>query len=130
MTDSPKISDAEWAIMKQLWHHHPQSANQIAEYLCKQNNWKDKTVKTLISRLLAKQVIGFTKKGRQYMYFPLIEHSKCAQAESRSFLRRVFDGTVKPMLATLLENEKLSDKEIEELKAILENKSRQNNGNT
>ena len=128
MKNSPKISDAEWAVMKQLWADYPQTANQIAEKLCKKKAWQPKTVKTLISRLLAKEAIGFTKKGREYLYFPRVEQQQCAQAESKSFLHRVFNGAVKPMLATLLENEKLSAKDIEELKQILDKKAGGKNG--
>ncbi len=124
MKKIPKISNAEWAIMKQLWARHPQTANRIAEALCQERDWKPKTVKTLISRLLAKDVIGFNKKGREYYYFPRVEEDACIREASRNFLHRVFDGAVKPMLASLIESESLSDKDIRDLKRILNQKAK------
>jgi BlaI family transcriptional regulator, penicillinase repressor len=124
MKTIPRISNAEWAIMKQLWAHHPQTANKIAKTLCQERDWKPKTVKTLINRLLAKEVIGFTKNGREYYYFPRVEEDACIQEASQNFLHRVFDGAVKPMLASLIESEPLSDKDIRDLKRILSQKAK------
>jgi len=124
MKKIPRISNAEWAIMKQLWAHHPQTANKLAQTLCQERDWKPKTVKTLINRLLAKEVIGFTKKGREYYYFPKVEEDACIREASQNFLHRVFDGAVKPMLASLIESESLSDKDIRDLKKILNQKAK------
>jgi len=121
----PRISNAEWAIMKQLWAQHPQTANKIAQTLCRERDWKPKTVKTLINRLLAKEVIGFTKKGREYYYSPRVEEDACIREASRNFLHRVFDGAVKPMLANLIENESLSGQDIRDLKRILNQKAKE-----
>ncbi len=122
MTKQPKISDAEWEIMKLLWAHHPQTANALVEALEDTQHWKPKTIKTLINRLLTKGAIGFKKNGRQYLYYPRVAQEICIQSESRSFLKRVFDGSAKPMLAAMIENDTLSLDDIEELKQILKKK--------
>ena len=118
----PKISDAEWEIMKLLWASHPQTANDMVEALEGTQHWKPKTLKTLINRLLTKGAIGFKKNGRQYLYYPAVARDACIQSESRSFLDRVFDGSAKPMLAAMIENDSLSLDDIEELKQILKKK--------
>ena len=59
----PKISDAEWEIMKLLWASHPQTANELVEALEDTKHWKPKTIKTLINRLLTKGVTAFKKNG-------------------------------------------------------------------
>ena len=124
MKDTTRISDAEWAVMKQLWARHPQTANRLADTLCEERGWKPKTVKTLISRLLAKGAIGFHRKGREYHYYPRVEADACIQKASQHFLQRVFDGAAKPMVACLIESQALSKKDIEELKQLLETKTR------
>jgi len=124
MKDLSRISNAEWIVMKQLWKRHPQTANEIADTVCTEKDWKPKTVKTLISRLLSKKAIGFTKKGREYHYYPKVKEDACVRHASKNFLHRVFNGAVKPMIATLLESESLSDKDIRELKQILDKKSK------
>ncbi|MCP4451214.1 MAG: BlaI/MecI/CopY family transcriptional regulator [Planctomycetes bacterium] len=115
----PKISDAEWEIMKLLWASHPQTANALVEALEGAQHWKPKTIKTLINRLLTKGAIGFKKTGRQYQYYPLVAEQTCIQSESQSFLKRVFNGAAKPMLAAMIENDTLSLEDIDELKQIL-----------
>ena len=109
---------------RHLWAESPLTGNAVAERLRNTNNWKPKTVKTLLTRLVNKKVLGFDKKGREYHYYPLISEKVCVKAVSRSFLHRIFDGAVKPMLATILESEDVSEEEIRELKELLEDKGR------
>lgn len=124
MKATPKITEAEWVVMKVLWAENPLTGNTVAAKLQDSQDWKPKTVKTLLTRLVNKKVLSFEKHGREFHYYPLIEEQACVKAASRTFLQRVFDGAVKPMLATLLESEDLSDKEIQELKVMLEEKGR------
>lgn len=123
MIEIPRISEAEWEVMKILWVKSPSSANQIIESLSGSNNWKPKTVKTLISRLVKKNAIGFTQDNRLYYYYPLVDEDECLKAESQSFLNRVYGGALKPMLINFLREEKLSLDEIEELKRILDERN-------
>ena len=120
MKDLPKISESEQLVMKIIWSKNPATANHIVEALSKTTTWKPKTIKTLLNRLVNKGALGYKKVGREYHYYPLIEEDAFVKAESRSFLRRVFGGSMKPMLATMVENEDLSQEDISELKYILE----------
>ena len=122
MENRPKISDAEWHVMKVLWEKSPVTANEIVEKLAAETDWKPKTIRTLISRLTAKDAIGFDKTGRQYMYFPVLSEEECVRQETRSFMSRIRTGALKPMLAAFLEEENLSQEEIDELKCILDKK--------
>lgn len=72
MTELPKISEAEWDVMKVLWQFSPQTAAGIIENLGRNKRWKPKTVKTLISRLVAKKALGFHTENRSYRYYPLV----------------------------------------------------------
>ncbi len=119
--ESPKISDAEWEVMKVLWATScPCTANQVVENLAESTDWKPNTIKTLINRLVKKQVVDYKEVGRVYYYYPLLTESQCVKAESESFLKKVFGGAIKPMLVTFLTDEKLSQAEIEELKRLLD----------
>lgn len=118
----PKISDAEWQVMKILWENSPQTANEIVEKLADPNNWNPRTVKTLLNRLVTKGALDFEVKGRSYLYSPAIAEKECTREARKSFLSRVYGGALQPMLAAFLEDEKLSPEEIAELKRILEKK--------
>ena len=124
MRELPHISDAEWDVMQVVWQQSPLTAAEIIERLSGSKSWKPKTVKTLIGRLVQKEALGCNKDSREYSYFPLVEADACVQAESRSFLNRVFGGALKPMMAPFLESGKLTPEEIQELKALLQEKEK------
>jgi BlaI family penicillinase repressor len=118
----PRISEAEWEVMRLLWTRSPLTANEVVEALSATRSWKPKTIKTLLSRLVKKKAVGFNRKGREYDYCPVVEEAQCIRVESRSFLRRVYGGAVKPMLAAFIENEDLSPDDVRDLKHILDKK--------
>jgi BlaI family penicillinase repressor len=120
MKKTPKISEAEWEVMKVLWKKSPKTANEIVKTLTKKTSWKRETIRTLINRLVQKKAVGFEKKGRQYHYFPLLKEDACIKAETRSFLKRVHGGSIEPMLTSFVEEEKLSAEKIERLRRILD----------
>jgi BlaI family penicillinase repressor len=116
----PRISEAEWRIMNLLWKKSPQTSGEIIESLKDEVDWAPKTVKTLLNRLLGKKVLGYKKSGRSYLYFPKLSEAACKREAAHSFINRVFDGALKPMVATFIEEGRLSRKDIEDLKQILE----------
>ncbi|MBP2643246.1 MAG: transcriptional repressor, CopY family [Firmicutes bacterium] len=122
MKKLPQISDTEWLVMKILWASSPLTANEVIEKFDGVTSWKPKTVKTLLGRLVRKNAIGFNKDGRAYVYYPLVAEDECVKAESRSFLDKVFSGALNVMFANFLEEQKLSEEEIAELKRILDQK--------
>ena len=122
MSKTPRISEAEWLVMKVCWSRSPISAQDIIDSLAPPASRHPKTVKTLLNRLVKKGALGFTKEGRAYLYEPLVAEKDCVTAESTSFLERVFGGSLQPMLAHFVENRKLSPAEIAELKRLIKQK--------
>ncbi|MBZ9607475.1 BlaI/MecI/CopY family transcriptional regulator [Clostridium estertheticum] len=120
----PKISNAEWEIMKIIWINSEISSINIIQELKDKSDWKPATVKSLINRLLTKNAIGFNKLGYEYLYFPLISEADCIKSESHSFINRVFNGSIKSMLLTFAQSEEISETDIEELKNILNQSSK------
>jgi BlaI family penicillinase repressor len=123
MDKLPEISVAEHRVMKVIWNDNPITAMEIIKELKKITDWKPNTVKTFINRLLNKGAVGYEKSGKEYNYYPLIEEADFVKSESRLFLKRIFNGSLKPMLVTMVENEDLTLEDIEDLKRrILEKK--------
>ena len=122
MKTLPKISESEWLVMRVLWSNGSLTANEVVKELTGKTKWKPKTIKTLITRLMKKGAVKFEKEGRKYRYYPAVSQAECVRMERRSFVRRVYGGTTKPMLAAFLEDAKLSAEDISELRKILEQK--------
>ena len=122
MKKLPKISESEWLVMRVLWSKSPLAAQEVFEQLDGKIKWKPKTVKTLIDRLVNKGAVRYEKDGRRYIYYPAVGQDECVTTERQSFVKRVYGGISKPMLAAFLEDAKLSADDIAELKDILEQK--------
>ena len=105
--------------MEALWRKSPLTAEQIFAAVGKANEWAPGTVKTLVTRLLKKKAIAGAREGDAYCYRPLIARSAWVQAESQGLLDRLFKGEVAPLVAHFAEHEKLSAKDLRQLKALI-----------
>lgn len=122
MVGKPKISDAEWQVMRVLWEKSPVTVKEVIEILSAKTTWKAETIRTLINRLTKKAAIGFEKKGRRHYFYPVLSQQECVRADADSFLSRAGAAMLKPILTTFIEKEQLSDEEVEELQRILDKK--------
>lgn len=114
------ISEAEWKVMECLWGKSNLTLKEIAESL-KDTDWSYTTIRTLVTRLVEKGVAGADKSSSSnFRYFPIAPEKECRVQETKSFLTRVFDGSVAMMLSTLVKQEELSKEEISELKKIID----------
>lgn len=118
----PSISESEWEIMNVLWDKAPQTANGIILSLQESTDWKPKTIRTLLDRLVQKDVVGVNKDQRVYTFYPLYSQEECQRAETESFIKRIYGGTMKSMLVQFIHEDTLSDDDINELRTILNKK--------
>ena len=119
MKTLPQISEAEFEVMKVIWKHAPISTNEITEKLTKTTKWSPKTIQTLIKRLVTKGALSYEKQSRVFVYTPLIEEKEYIGQESHSFLERYYDGDITAMLSAYIEDDKLSESEIDTLRSLL-----------
>lgn len=124
MSNLPQISEAEYEVMKIVWKHAPISTNEITEQLLKTTSWSPKTIQTLIKRLVNKGVLTYEKQSRVFVYTPVIEEKDYLNQKSNSFLDRYYDGHITTMLSAYLENDRLSETEIDSLRSLLSQKER------
>ncbi|HUA81935.1 MAG TPA: BlaI/MecI/CopY family transcriptional regulator [Dyella sp.] len=114
------ISDAESRVMDVLWQQAPLTSEQIVAAVQSNSDWHEKTVRTLLNRLLGKSAVEATRDGRRYLYRPLLTRAQWQSQESHSLLDRVFGGRVAPLLAHFSQHEKLSAKDVAELRKLLD----------
>ncbi len=113
------ISDAEWQVMNVVWDSQPLTAQEVIGELEDQTTWAPATVKTMLHRLVKKNVLTYEPQGNRYVYRSRARRFDCVKQASRSFLERVFGGESAPLLAHFLRSSKLSPDEIAELRRIL-----------
>ena len=118
--DAPAISEAESRVMEQLWTQAPQGSEDLAVALHGDTGWHENTVRTLLNRLVRKRAVRAERDGRRYLYSPILKREQWQAQESRSLLDRVFGGRVAPLLVHFSRNEKLSAKEVAELRKLVD----------
>lgn len=114
-----RISEAEHAVMEVLWERSPLTAAEVCEAVCEARDWLMPTVKTLLSRLVAKNAVATEPDGRRFLYTPVLAKSDYIGTESRRLVDRLFAGRAAPLFAHLAEREALSEKDIDEMEALL-----------
>lgn len=120
MKSVPRISDAEWEVMKVFWRRGPCTAQAVIDDLAGSKHWRTATIKTLLNRLLRKGALTFEKSGRAYVYTPAVSEADSRGMAAVSFLERVFDGALSPFLAHFTAaGKRLRPEEIAELEKIL-----------
>ena len=119
-----QISPAEWEVMKVLWQHGKMAARDVFAALPEDSDWAYKTVKTLLSRLVAKDAISYEPIGNSYLYHAVADETELSRQEVRSVFERITRGALSPVLAHFIEEAELSDEEIEELRKKLDRKKR------
>ena len=103
MEQQLSISESEWRVMKIVWSNSPQTL-----------------IQTYLARLVKKGALTTKRQGKGYLYYPAVSESECQLAESRSFLSRVYDGSLSKMVMGFVKNGNLSSDELHELKSLIE----------
>lgn len=117
----PRISQSELDVMDVVWSAQgPIAATDIVEALEPRRDWSDRTVKTMLSRLVQKGALTTQADGRRYLYTPKISRDAYSAKAARSLSDRLFGGRAAPLVAHLAEGDGLSDDDIAELEALLE----------
>ncbi len=114
-----QISEAESRIMDALWRRGPLVVEDIIAEVAAAQRWSDRTVKSLIGRMLKKKAIQSERKDGRTWYRPLVARHDYMLAEGQSLLDRVFGGKLAPFVSHFAEHEKLSAEDVAQLKALI-----------
>lgn len=93
MQNSP-VSSSEWQIMRILWELKQASSQQVIQCLKDSSTWSPTTIKTFLSRLVEKKLIGYVEQGKMYQYYPLITERDCVILEMKGILSRIYGGNL------------------------------------
>lgn len=116
-TGAEKIQDAELEVMQVLWNSpQPVPLIEIRRALAEKCGWEDSTVKTLLRRLCEKGAVELERRG---MYRAIITQVDYSRWSARRLIGRVFEGSAKKLVASLLSDGQLTEADIAELSAML-----------
>jgi len=115
-----QISEAESVVMDVLWARNPLTAEEVVAALAGTRQWQEPTIKTLLNRLLKKHAVQAAREGRRYLYSPVLQRDDWLAQQSSGMVERLFGGRVAPLVAHFSEQGKLTQADIDELRALVE----------
>lgn len=119
-----KMGVVQLRIMNVLWALGRASAREITEELNKNEPIAHSTVQTLLRGLMDKGAVTYQTEGRTFVFKPAVAADKFRKNATRDLLQRVFDGSARDLVSHLLQNEKLSRQELDEIKKLVNEKSK------
>lgn len=114
------LSDGEWKIMNLLWESGGNTITELTAFLQKETGWDKHIIITMLGRMEKKEAVAHRQGGRAKIFYPLVSRSEVSMQETRGFLEKVYRGSLGMMVNAMVEDQALSDEEIQELYAILE----------
>lgn len=115
-----KLFESEAKVMEIIWAKAPISAKDISLIAAERIGWNKNTTYTVIKKLKAKGFIRREDPG--FICTPLISQNQMQKVEATSLVKKVFGGSRKALFSALLEDEPLSDEEIDELRKLIDNR--------
>ncbi len=116
---SLELTEVEWTIMKVVWDNQPCAAGTVQEALAEEKGWAYSTVKTTMDRMVQKGLLEIKKIRNLQLFSSTISRSSARKGEFQKMLSRAFDGALGPMMQYLVENEKLTDDDIQQLRQLV-----------
>lgn len=114
-----QLTKSEWAIIKAVWELEPCAAPDVQEALLKQTKWTYSTVRTLMDRMVVKGHLTGEKIRHMTLYRSAVTREQAQRSELLQTLKHAFDGALTPLVQCLLKSEKLTEKELAELEALV-----------
>ena len=120
-----KLPDSELEIMLIIWEYErPVTRFEIEDKLDEDRNLSPTTILSFLSRLQEKGFLEVSKEGKNNVYSAIIEKESYMQAESKNMLKKLYKNSVKNFLASLYDGDNLSEEDLQELEAYIEEKRR------
>ena len=113
------LTNSEWYVLDCLWERSPMTVMELVSALHEKVGWAKSTTITTLRRMEDKGLLHCQVEGRAKHYTPAAERQSAARRETRSFLERVYQGSVGLMVSSLVRDEALSREEIDQLYEIL-----------
>ena len=114
-----ELTGGEWAIIQAVWNNQPCAAPTVQEALATKKNWTYSTVKTMMDRMAAKGLLKTEKFHNLILYRSAITKQDAQNSEIMRAVKRAFNGALTPMMQFLIDNNKLSKKQLSELEATI-----------
>lgn len=119
MENTKNISESEWKVLEILWDKPGSLIGEIRAALT-DSNWSYSTIKTLVLRLTQKGVLRSEDSAEGKRYYPEINEDTTRRNETKNFMERIYNGSLRMMVSNLVKDSKLSASEVKELMNLVD----------
>ena len=116
------LTTQELEIMKIVWSRGKSTVREVYEDLLKRRKIAYTTVMTMMGTLEQKKRLKKSEQGRAYVYVPTEPQAKVVGSMVQEFVKRVFNGSSRPLLVHLVETLEDDADQIEEIRRLLQAK--------
>ena len=116
--ENTKLPESEIKVMDYIWAEGKATAKSIAEHMLKNYEWKKNTTYTVLNNLVNKGVLE--RQEPDFVCVPLISRNHVGKVETKSLLKKFYNGSFSALFSSFLNDRQLSDKELEEIKNMIE----------
>ena len=113
-----KLFDSELKLMEMIWQNEPVSAKQMSVLAEKSVGWNKNTTYTVLKKLIEKNVVLRTEPN--FICTSLVKKEDVRKAETNTLISKLFNGSKKAFFSALLEDESLTEEELDELRQMIE----------
>jgi len=117
---SVKLSDLQLSVMRVLWKHGKLSVSETHKQLNQKKLMALTTVATLLTRMQEKDIVAFEKRGRQFLYYPLISESDIKTSMLTNILNTLFDGNPSELVNHLVSQNDIKKGDLDKIKQLLQ----------
>jgi len=117
--ESREPTPAEWKVLTIVWERGPLPARDVVQALAGEG-WSVSTIKTLLRRLTEKGALRTKRVGNSFLYSAARSPWKALRRAGEALLERAGEASVGPLLAHLVKRSRLSDEDLAELRALLD----------
>jgi BlaI family penicillinase repressor len=110
--EKTKLTDTEWKIMMLLWEKNPLTCRQIEDDLKEETGWSRHTIISFLKRMQKKNYIRMEEANPARLYYPLLNKDETVLQETRSFVKKIFDGKMGLLVSSLVDSEDITKDEI------------------
>ena len=118
-----KLTEVELEMMTMIWNIGPCSIHQMLDELPKERELAYTSVSTIVRILEQKKYVKSQKEGRGHLYFALVGKEEYQSRSIHFMVKKVFDGAPVSLVKQLLESESLSEKDLEDIREMLNKRS-------
>ncbi len=111
-----KLFDAEYKFACLIWDNEPINSTELVKLSKSKLGWSKSTTYTVLRKLCERGIL----RNEQAVVTSLIKKTEAQKYESQTVVEKAFDGSLPQFLTAFLGGKKLSRKEAEELKRIIE----------